>query len=315
MAKRSMQPLMFPDWFDGNKTPKTLEEEIAVSVLSLHHLVVQPHYDRIGTLQLEEEYLYDNPEVSGAYGALNKLIKTDSTFKSLMGVHNEYKENPKNYIVSKELTKALKRTKLDIKKKHIPRQFRGYLEVPNIEDQYGDQIRGAFISSKTWDSGHQVLSIGYVVNPSLMVYGFIRLPLYDYDDETSLEDIFKDYHSVITRPNEDKSAVITEKTDSVFSEGPKTLVNTMLYITASNADLVEEVNQFDKKKSKKVVQEKLYTKKPYTFVGRNFQMPRSSYELSCGEFSVTGHWRYQPHGPGMTQRKWIFIEEYLKRRQ
>jgi hypothetical protein len=86
----------------------------------------------------------------------------------------------------------------------------------------------------------------------------------------------------------------------------------IIYITHSNNDLTEEINDFAKKKSKRVAQEKIYTQKPYIFVGRNFEVPRS---VITGEVSVKGHWRWQPHGPQRAFIKHIYIEPHVRNKQ
>jgi hypothetical protein len=75
------------------------------------------------------------------------------------------------------------------------------------------------------------------------------------------------------------------------------------------AELKEEINTFSTKRSKKEWELKQYTKSPYIFVGRNFQMPKS---YTNEEILVRGHWRWQHHGPECSLLKHIYIDPYLK---
>lgn len=107
------------------------------------------------------------------------------------------------------------------------------------------------------------------------------------------------------------SEEILEKEYKSFNELNNFIKNLILYIE-HNKDISEIVNVFDKKESKRSVQEKIYTKNPYIYVGRNFKNITRKIREETGEFEVKGHWRWQAYGVNHSLRRLQFISPYLK---
>lgn len=307
------QRIMVPDYIDG---VKKLNWGIGANFLEwvgLFHKaidIVGPRTIRI--LPPKESFYTQYPELIQEWDTFQYLVKKDEGFKKLVVGYKYYLEDPKNYVISKSLKEALRKTKQNIKIKHMPDYFNGYLEIPNLLDEDNSLVAGIFASIRPLENEERILNISTVTNIKSPQVGYLTLDLSDCPPDTSMEDLVKNHTRLVTKANKEKTIIIKTEEETVFHECTKVILNTIMYITSSNAELVNEINQFSSKPSKYTAQKKIYTPKPYIFVGKNFQMPRRGGGIKCGEFPVSGHWRWQPHGPGMSLHKWIYIEEYLK---
>lgn len=317
MSNKRKQPFLIPDYFDGTRPYKDIKPINICKLLPLcKHMEEQNSSFSYELKKPSLDVVMNNPELVDLWKTFQAIAKVDEGFRQLVFSYYLYLKKPKNYVVSKPLSEALARTKQDIKVKHLPDTFSAYVEIPNIYDEDGDKIIGSFVNIVVNTEGYRFLQIAYVSDIEKMISGFLMIPLKKLEENDSLADVINGCSRKVTKPSADgKSIVIEEDSFSTLDSGAKIIINAVLYITCSNADLVNEINTFDSKPSKYNIQKKIYTPKPYTVVGRNFQMPRISSGFKCGEFAVTGHWRWCPCGPGRLQHKWVFIEEYTKNKE
>lgn len=147
-----------------------------------------------------------------------------------------------------------------------------------------------------------------------------------------LTDILKTDWTDIYGKEESQDSDFTEETDKMFyNEGLaffRIILNTILYISSFDSDMKEMLSPYPSMKKGLAAIKKASKKKKarynlnkvsklnYISVGRNVQ-PISCLSKPNGNkmetrFMVRGHWRKQPCGPGLSERKLLYIQPYYK---
>ena len=240
---------------------------------------------------------------------LSYLLK-DKAIVELMCLYSSYIKSPKRYVVSKPLVQALKQTKLSVSSRHLPDEFTGFIDIPNIKDEEGETLLGIFakISKK---SGEHEIRLAWITDLKKLNIGFLHSKL---EEDKTLEEVCRDYKYKLKFFDPDKGEIEEKITDTKLDLYHNVIVNVIMYITSSNADIVEQMNAFSNKKSKLETQKKIFTPDPYCMVGGNFIMPNVKLPMPSN-IHVRAHWRWQPHGPGMSLHKWIMIKEHLRNKR
>ena len=315
-----MQTHLLPDYLDGSKKVKDGYLKALQTFCK-----ITPYLKLKKATQMVVEFPVDKePLTEEGFNLkdLMPLLNQDESMKVFLRTYKGYAEKPnKNIIIHKNLAEALSKTKLDIKTKYLPKNFTAFLDIKGLEDNDGDTILGTFVDINQDDGW--CLNMGILCKARDGVnypISHINLPLDDSD--TSLAEIVQRYKHVYNRlPKEiveeyknEGRIVDFESFDKVVFQGGyyshiHTILNCILYITNSPELCVEQENNFSKKKSKRETQLKIYTSKKYIILGKEFTFPK---EYTCGEVSVSGHFRWQPYGPSRAYVKHIYIKPHLR---
>lgn len=306
-----MQEIILPDMLDGS-VPIKNETLLMIKYICDYAKYITPH--SVNSIHIQQPS--EKEEIQ--FDDLLSILNRDESLKIFLRSYYEYKTHShKNYVVAKTLTHAFSQTKIDIKGKYLPKDFTAYFEIRGLKDNDGEEIKGVFtrIANNSLVVGiltYNPISTGYSVS-----HFNSDLP----KDEESIADKIKSFPYIeigANLKNKTKSEVIDlireGSTPEIKEFVPEyhnyihVIFNCILYVTHCS-ELKDEINTFSTKRSKREWELKQYTKKSYTFVGRNFQVPKS---YSAEDILVRGHWRWQPHGPERSLLKHIFIDPYLK---
>ena len=306
-----MQEILLPDYLDGSVIPKH-ETLKMFKLVCAYAKYMQPTSATEMAIDLNSATREEIPP-----DVFLEIIKKDESMKVFLRSYHGYISHPhKNYVVARTLTEAFAETKLDIKGKYLPKDFTGYFEIRGLKDNDGDEIKGVFVRID-----HRALTLGFIMYNSNKNYTVGHFNSEMPEDEESIADKIRSLPYTITGYNfknkrSDEIKAILQgggNPDIVLKESEyykhlHIILNAVLYVT-HNENLKEEINNFSHKKSKREGEMRVYTQRPYIFVGRNFQVPR---KYMSGDFEVRGHWRWQPYGLGRSLIKHIFIDPYVK---
>lgn len=89
----------------------------------------------------------------------------------------------------------------------------------------------------------------------------------------------------------------------------KLVMNLLVFISSPSEEFKECFNDFSLNKNKGETEKKIYTQIPIIPIGTEVEFLRL---VRHPQFSVKGHFRWQPHGDGRRFRKLIFINPYKK---
>jgi len=312
-SKVKGQQILIPDILDGTIPVKREDLKSFAHMCRLHKYleVVSPTQLYVNHDLMGSEVVKDGFDVR----KLIPLLNYDSSMKVFLRAYKGYVDKKGgNYLFNKNLTVALANTRLDLKVKYLPKNFTGFFHLPNLRDNEGDIIKGVFIDIND-DFGNN-LYLGILVensNKSLLV-AHLNVPL--EDKEITVEELIKKHEFVALYASNEKEArdgleppkfrKTTEQAE--YSSHHATIFNAILYIHNSE-NLLEKINEFSPKKSKREGQKKVLTQKSFYLVGENFELPKV---YTCGEVKVSGHFRWQPYGKGKERKKLIFIDPYKK---
>lgn len=284
---------MLPDLLDG--TARGAEAE-SFKTLSLLFKKVIPLAD-----SFENESIQIEPKNDDDADWINALVSYVEKFQSTVQLFRAYgfylQEKGRNYIFSKALVEEMRKVSLDISSSFLPSRFSGYLELPEKDLTENCNNKRVFV---------QIYQDQKLVKYTNIIY------VTDTGKATVL--------SIELLPNEKVTEAI-ERLKSLIGNNDreemtlryKFLLNCILFITAQGADFTFKKNEFPKKASKLRYAKEHFTPKNWILVGKDFHskhLPRGP--LNCGMFSVTGHYRWQPCGPKMSQHKLIWIDSFVK---
>jgi hypothetical protein len=231
------------------------------------------------------------------------LLKQDVSIRSFFIAYTLYEENKgKNYVIGKNLSKALFNTKTNVSCSRLPKTFHGFIYLPNLKDNDGEDLLGVFCNINQGE-----LRLGFISKN--VTIGFLSLELENDATVESIQ-IKNAYHQAIF-DYDTKESLYTKTDISPKWEHLGILLNSIIYITNSDENLVEEVNQFSQKKNKVATEKKIYTSLPFVRVGFNFHLPKT-FVYSVDSTLVRGHWRFQPCGPERAFIKHIYIEPHTR---
>ncbi len=120
------------------------------------------------------------------------------------------------------------------------------------------------------------------------------------------------YVEQLTNPKkgEVNDAHLTKDYATFCREINKVLLNIIVYINSGEPDLqVDEDKVPPPGKNSKYIKRVECYELPHIRVGFNFMKPKRYFVDGC---EVSGHFRWQPYGPGRTKVKLIFIEPFKK---
>jgi len=289
-----MQLKTLPDIFSSETKVKNAKLQILKELMSLSDLLIFNNALKI-TFK------------ANSHGdKLAHVLQQDPALATLMRGYEQCKRNEgKNYIFSKNLVKALAATSTDIYARHLPDKFHAYLEMPGVKDEEGDDLIGIFVEIDVDPHYGKYIHLAWVCNPSMIFLGYTSQML---RNDKSLSETYQ-----VSFTMTDLSSGSPEQFHSYAMDGyAKTIINGIMYIASKDADLIEKVNNFDLKASKRKAQEKIYTRLPYVSVGENFDPNIYVRKGLPNDIGVSAHWRWQPCGPQRSQHKWTYIREHVR---
>lgn len=312
-----MQQFILPDYLDGTKSSKNFHlQSIAMCSRLIDYMQI------VDEVKVAIDFGKENPYVNGIpLREFLPFVNQDESMKIFLRTYKAYADRDSgNYLVTKNLSKALSETKLDIKCSFLPKEFTAFLDIKDLYDHDGDHIQGVFIDI-TQDPIPAVYLACIGLNEELDIYtvSHLNVPL---EQDKSLSEVItkhKEVSSVLTDEQVKKikdgeildviGNMKKEETQADYHQHLHTIFNTILYITHGSENFVVEQNEFSKKVSKQSTQRKIYTPKKFVVLGKNFSLPK---EYTCGEVGVSGHWRWQPYGPQRSLIKHIYIKPHTR---
>lgn len=290
-----MQTMILPDYLDGTKKSKKEVLQRLKEVCNVHDCIELVGIEQIG---LTKDVPYN----------IQFLLRHDNALLTFLRAYSGYmKSDQKNYIVSKNLSAAFKKTKLDVDPKYLPETFQGYIEIPDLVDVDGCDIKGFFIDMNH-EFGKHVFSCGYLVyDHSIHDYAPAHINI-EIKPNRPVSESLLSYPYTVQNYDEDSGSLITKEFESEYLPYMGVLFNTLVYIHNSE-DVTYRLNQFSKKKSKANGQKNRYTSKHWHEVGANLVLPR---EFTVDSTIVSGHFRWQPYGPQRSLIKHIYIQPHTR---
>ncbi|MDB4330455.1 hypothetical protein N9948_01905 [bacterium] len=313
-----MQQFLLPDYLDRTKVPK--DDNLASISLCC---ALTDYMKIIDENQINIDLGYADPKIDGiSLKNLLPYVAKDESLKVFLRTFKAYKENPtKNFIFTKNLSKALEETKLDIKCKFLPKEFTAFLDVKEMYDQDGDHVKGVFVHITQDPLPMMFLGcLCYSSEYKVHTISHLNIPITEPDQP--LAEIVKSYDEISSEVDEEtieklkkgEYVDILNKLDKKVEQAKyhkhlHTIFNCILYIHYSPELCVAQENDFSTKKSKRETQKKIFTPKKFFIMGKDFSFPK---EYTCGEVGVSGHMRWQPHGPERSLLKHIYIKPHTR---
>jgi len=274
----------FPELVEFGATLRDLVKHTAL-VNGDYKIDITPNHPNVVNMSSIRTLMQQDKVMTGFYKSFYHYNKSSDT---------------NNYIISKPLASALSLTKTDIKCSYIPKNINGYMEIPELYDADGEKILGIFFHTGVIDQEKE-LTIGYMVLDKINGTATPCMLNVFFKDTDLLKDVVSKFpYTEINylKPTVEHSAVLTN-----FMA---TIINALIYIHNTNEELVEEVNHFTGSKKAQKRQGATYTPQPYTFVGRNFQLQRSSPE----DHMVSGHYKWVHYGPERSLTRHQYVGPY-----
>jgi hypothetical protein len=293
-AEKLIQRILIPDILSRKVLSKLQHAEAISDMVQCGYTYIKRVSGNNMYISIPQNVVDTNPEM---YSHVFGLCKKDPAYRILLYAYKNYIEKPKNYVVTKGLTEALRRTSTDVKCSIVPDNFCGYLEIPNLHDKDGDLIGGCFVLIED----RELYCVAFSGNLNAMPHFHFKL---DYSDTLSGLTKKHKYENIGL-----SGKVTLEDVDALDYQS--IIVNAVVYITSNDADLTNRVNNFSTKKNKLETQKKIYTPSEFVSVGENFnyEIVRKSMRNNV---SVSSHFRWQACGAGMKEHKLIFIRDYVK---
>jgi hypothetical protein len=311
-----MQTFILPDYLDGSKVSKNEN----LNLLSKFCMITD-YMELVDDVLIKINYEPTDYLNGIPVSSLVEFINSDESLKVFLRAYKGYLESPNNYIVGKNLIEAMFHTSLDIKVKYLPKDFKAFLDLKGLKDQDGELIQGVFVDIRTIQEKYCFTMGMLAFNTELNSYTISHLNIPLEDTESTIEDIIlkqkeiyriladEDYQKIKNGEEVPNLKAVEKVTEASFHKHIQVIFNIILFIHNSVESCVKTTNVFADKKSKREGQEKVYTKKEFSLVGQNFVFPK---EFSCGVVGVTGHFRWQPHGPARSLVKHIYIKPHVR---
>lgn len=302
VTKNNMQQLLLPDYLDGSveiDENKNIFMVALKQVTACYPYIIESSNLSVG-IEFPEDVYHENRE-----NCINikKILNTEPALLTMVRIYRNYVNEKKNYIFSSGLVEALKNTSTDIKVSHLPRYFCGYIVMPNLRDNDGEKIEGVFILIKN----NVVYCSGLVNRANGTMINFI----FELDRADTVSDVAKLYNYSVR--HKDGVYLDIDNTPGFLIDYQRTVLNGIMYICSTDADLKYRVNNFSTKKKKLNVQKKIYTSSPFTVVGEDFSIYVNK-EMKNNVY-VRPHWRWQACGPRYSMHKLVYVKEYTKNKR
>lgn len=309
-----MQKKLFLDYLDGSCSPSKGMLGSGSQSLLLYLIIFRfAHLVRVECVLSGEEKHGFKGDLENYFEALNsfdsnaayiarEFVADQSNWMTLADYGLFYHSpKKKNYVFSKNLTKALSETKIE-KSVDIGREASSfYFEMPDVSFN-GRSLVCVFGHTVLLESS-LILRVQTMIkiNSDYQTLGFY----FELDNETSIADRFEEFIQGevilsifgVSKLSYDEPSLV------------RTVINGIIYIFNNSDEMSEKINDFAEKESKLQAQKKIFTEKPFIELGKNFEFLRLVKE---GEVSVRGHYRWQPHGEGRRKVRLTFIRPYLK---
>jgi hypothetical protein len=305
---------------EGTTSEGTKTLEIMCKMMDFFQLMIDKDNDGYGLSISNSDMLkeVDGVPVEPILEHMNKdrILRGSLTMLKSYLSDGQYK----NYVLTRPLTDCLKRTKLTPQSKFLPEDMKAYIEVPDLVDDDGEEIKCVLIISSL-----KFLNITAVTyNGELKGHNFHyhRIPL--GDRTSTLDELVtgldrEDYGKELlgkTREEAMKIVMSSEPTTTVTEQvgiesWVRVVVNAVLYIN-HNPELKEEINTFSTRRSKREWEKRQYTARPFILVGRNFEVTRV---LTNMDISVRSHPKWQHYGPKNAHLKLIVRDGYTYKRK
>jgi len=260
------------------------------------------------------EYLKKNNVPFILWNQILGVMLRDEFLRTFGIAFNSYKKGEgKNYVMSKNLTKYLEKISLDVPVTALPEKYTAYFEPQGLKDELdGSDVICCFASIGDF-MGIDSVVLGIVTKGKAEGdYQFRSFNIGDLKKDRernrTLDEVCNDYIDLNKVTNERQTK---DNTPASKSSCIRTLINAILYVSNPNESFNVKTNTFDKKRSKRRVQQKIYTKKEFIEIGyENAEHLKLQLEK---ETEVRWHFRDQPHGPGRTLRKKILIAPHVRK--
>lgn len=289
--REKLQPLLLPEVLqDTELQPNNKNAKILADVIN----IILPYvklYERRVEIHIPPEIKMRDPH---RYNGLIQFCEYDPAMPILFKLYPNYLIKKNNYVFTKGLTEALKNTSADVKCSIIPKEFCGYITMPNLFDNDGDKIIGCFI----YLTNNEMYGLAFTDGLNAMPHFHFLLK-----DTQMLSEVVKQYDYVELSPKG------KFKSEGALFDFQTTLINGLIYIASTDADISYKVNNFSTKKKKYETQKKIFSSNPFHSVGENFTLVRKEMR---NDISVVSHWRWQRHGKGLNLHKLIFIKEHMR---
>ena len=306
-----MQKMMLPDILDGTRKVKHDRFDALISICKAWKYVdpIDEKSWRMDFHEMHKDNFYifhDQDGLPISNRRTHDLLSQDQSLNNLLRAYSDYMKSEKNnYLISENLSKAFAKTSSAISTKYLPENFQGYIQIPGLLDQDGWDIEGFFVSIYKYETCWKFYA-GYLSNNpdhNNLDASFINI---DLSSAETVEECVKKMPYVRQWINKNTFEYQTEESPSEYNTYIHVLFNAVMYI-AHGEDVSKTKNVFSTKRSKRVAQEKLFTPKVFTKVGYNMQLPRT---YNVDSTVVSGHFRWQPHGPGRSLVKHIYIDPH-----
>lgn len=281
---------ILPDYLDGSKKHKHI---IGLDALSYF---------------LNTDLIEKNPEdVNDMLVESIRGMTQDKGHQLLYNAYQGYKVKGKNYVFSKYLSEILQGTASDVVSDFLPKDFSGYIHLPDLVDHDHEKILGLFVQF-TKEQGKDFMIVSYIGEHFHEGIGRIALSGYSFTElkpgqtvKESLEE-----HPYVEHFGGENGDITMGK--ARYEHYLATTVNAVLYITGIDEETLEEYNEFATKNSKLKKQKQLYTEKPFLHLDHE-KLVR---EYSVSSTFVKGHFRWQKWGEKYSKIKLIYIKPTVR---
>lgn len=319
-----MQKLLFLDYLDGTKDPKKYKPAGKYKDWRMH----------LASVAISHPELVQEDSSIDKEGLVKCALKSDTsmdllskaagfiphTFESILLMHYMHQSfSSRNFIVSTPLREALEKVSLDVSCDMVPKNFRGYFEIPGlIDDWEGRPVKCIFVQMeprKNSDVGYPDITVGIITETEDDFHTQFHCMLGEYfSSGKTIKDALKDQrkgcgrdaslsdngliHSFPGAPEKHRDVVLGKGSTLNF------VLNLILYVSGPSQDFIEEVNKFTGKRTKQEFLRRQYTSKPFFLLGKDVELLKVRH--SEGTFR-DGFFRWQPVGKGRTQVKLTWV--------
>jgi len=226
--------------------------------------------------------------------------------------------NSHNYVLSSYLSQVLKEASSEeIYYEHFPEKFNAFIKIDHLKADDNNTIIGVFVNIYTNpDTKIKYIAMTAISEESLEFYVDNKLlPAHAIDlfpfksNYSSIE-----WASLKVAPGENllqevnKLPNIGELSWNGHTDWKKVLYNTLVFITNCNQEMLEKMNLFTGKRSKRDAQAKIYTSLPYVFLDLDKPEKQQHVDITM----VKSFWRFQRHGKGNLQIKLKYIKPHVR---
>lgn len=310
------QPILYVDQLDGTAKPQSVAMGVTQLIFNAFYLSnpsIQPvpgDPDKYNLFFNMEIFLRElSPITNNDHRQMKfylDLIEQNQVLQHCCFAYATYLTGkPKHYLLSNNLRELLERPALNIKTEMIPPNLNFYMEVKGlVEDFEGDRVLGVFVNTIPQE-GIPTLMMAMLVGEgegkNLIVSH--RSVFLDLSQDETVWDSYKkhQFHATYASRNDPKIAGRYEDEITL-----RTLLNAVLYIAHGCEPFDELQNIFSTKKKKLAIQQKLYTPKPFIFLGKDVEKLRV---VPQGTSYVAPYPRWQRYGPNNSRCKLVMVAE------